>query len=217
MPEKVAIPVSIFDYSSDYVRPVISIWMDRAALVQSMFDALAKWNLDVDNVDPITNGNPSDQGIKIRIPGKRVTLFFGPSSCQFTRDAVDWSTATETAEILEVFLATLLAGSKVQLLNHKVALIMHLQPTTKKFLDLLEPFLPSGLKAFRPEEVTSGAAVVKWKDRRVTLDGSAIVANAIYLKYEQEFDSSVSFETIALDLRAAEERLFEILDVEENL
>lgn len=217
MPEKVAIPISILDYSSDYVRPVISIWMDRAALVQSIFDALAKWDLDVDNVEPITTGKPSDQGIKVRIPEKRVTLFFGPTSCKFTREAVDWSTAEETVEILQTFLATLLAGTSVQLRNHKTALILHLQPAGKRFLDMLNPFLPDSLKTFRPGEITSGAAVVKWKDGRITLDGSAVIANAIYLKYEQEFDNSVSFETMAMDLRAAEKRLFEILDVEENV
>jgi len=215
MPEKVTIPISIFDYSSDYVRPVISIWMDRAKLVQNMFDVLAKWDLDVDNVEPITKGSPSEQGIKIKIPAKRATLFFGPSDCKFSRDAVDWSTADETAEILRTFLATLMDGTNVQLLNHKTALIMHLQPTTKKFVDLLKPFLPDGLKGFRTGEITSGAAVVKWKDGRVTLDGSAIVANAMYLKYEREFDSSVSFETIATELRAGEDELFRILDVEE--
>jgi hypothetical protein len=191
--------------------------MDRAALVQSMFDSLAKWNLDVDNVEPITTGKPSEQGIRIRIPEKRVAFFFGPSDCKFTRDSVDWSTAQETVEILQTFLSCLLTGTAVQLKNQKTALIMHLQPTTKKFLDLLKPFLPESLQAFSAGEVTSGASVVKWKGSRITLDTSVHVANAIYLKYEQEFDSSVSFETIATELRAAEKNLFQILDIEEDI
>jgi len=217
MPEKVRIPVSIFDHSSDFVRPVISIWMNRAELVENMFDALAKWGMDVDNVEGITKGKPSEQGIKILIPEKKVALFFGPTECKFTRDAVDWSKAQETAEILEAFLATLRTWKGVQLLNHKTALIMHLQPTTKKFMDLLRPFLSEKLQAFRTGEITTGATVVKWKDCRITMDGSAVAANAIYLKYEQEFDISVSFETIAMTLRAAEEKLFRILDIEEAI
>jgi hypothetical protein len=217
MPEKVAIPLSILDFSSDYVRPVISIWMDRATLVQNMFNALAKWGLDVDNVEPITTGKPSEQGITIRLPRKRASFFFGPSGCKFTRDAVDWSIAQETAEILQTCLSTLLDGTGVQLLNQKTALIMHLQPSTKKFMDLLKPLLPEKLQAFGAGEITSGASVVKWKDSRITLDGSNHVANGLYLKYEKEFDSSVSFETIARDLRVAEEKLFQILDVEEGI
>jgi hypothetical protein len=217
MPEKVAIPVSVFDYGSDYVRPVISIWMDRATIVQNMFNALARWGLDIDNVEPITTGKPSEQGITIRLPGKRASFFFGPSGCKFTRDTVDWSMAQETAEILQTCLSTLLDGTDVQLLNQKTALIMHLQPSTKKFMDLLRPMLPEKLKAFSTGEITSGASVVKWKDSRITLDGSNHVANGLYLKYEKEFDSSVSLETIARDLRAAEEKLFQILDVEENI
>lgn len=217
MPEKVAIPISIFDYSSDFVRPVISIWMNRAELVQGMFDALAKWNLSVDNVEGITTGKASEQGIKIRLPEKNVSLFFGPAGCQFTRHAVDWSMVEETAEILQAFLGTLTTWKGVQLENHKTALILHLQPTTTKFMDLLKPFLPEKLQAFKAGEITTGASVVKWKDCRVTLDGSAVAANAIYLKYEQDFESSASFETMARALHAAEEKLFLMLDVEENI
>jgi hypothetical protein len=216
MPEKVAIPISIFDYSSDFVRPVLSIWLDRAELVQNMFDALAKWGLDVDNVEGITTGKPSEQGIKIRLPEKHLSLFFGPAGCKLSRDAVDWSVAQETSEVLQTFLTTLQTCKGVQMLNHKTALIMHLQPTTRKFIDLLKPFLPQQLQSFREGEITSGASVVKWKDGRITLDGSAVVANAVFLKYEQEFDSSVSFETIALALHTAEEELFQVLDIEEN-
>jgi hypothetical protein len=218
MREKVAIPISMFDYSSDFVRPVISIWMDRAQLVQDMFDALAKWGLNnVDNVEGITTGKPSDQGIQIRIPEKHLSFFFGPVGCKVTRDAVDWSMAEETAEILQAFLATLKNWKGVQVLNQKTALILHLQPTTKKFIDLLKPFLPGTLQAFRAGEITSGASVVKWKDGRITLDGSALAANSIFLKYEQEFDATASFETIAVTLRAAEEKLFQVLDIEENV
>ena len=217
MPEKVAIPISIFDYSSDFVRPVISIWMNRAELVQNMFDALAKWDLSVDDVEGVTTGKPSEQGIKIRIPEKHVSLFFGPTGCKFTRDAVDWGMVQETAEILQAFLGSLLTWKGVQLQNHKTALILHIQPATKKFIDLLKPFLPEKLQAFSAGEITSGASVVKWKDSRITLDGSAVAANGIYLKYEQEFESSASFETIAMSLRAAEEKLFLILDVEEDI
>lgn len=169
MPEKVTIPVSIFDYSSDFVRPIISVWMDRAVLVQSMFDALLKWSLEVNDVEPITTGKPSEQGIKFKLPLKRVTFFFGPSSCKFTREGVDWATAEETIEILQTCLNTLTAGTKAELQNQKTAFILHLQPTTKTFLELLMPFLSPQLQSIRPGKVTTGASIVKWEDGRISL------------------------------------------------
>lgn len=218
MPEKVAIPFSIFDYSSDFVRPVISIWLNRAGLVQDMFDALAKWGLNsVDNVEGITTGKPSDQGIKIRIPERHLSLFFGPVGCKLSRDAMDWGMVQETAEILQTFLATLQNWQGVQLLNHKTALMLHVQPMTKKFIDILKPFLSEKLEALREGEITSGAAVVKWKDSRITLDSSVVAANALFIKFEQEFEAAASLETIAMALRAAEEKLFQILDIEEDI
>ena len=214
MPERVTIPISIFDYSSDYVRPIISIWMDRAVLVQSMFDALLKWNIDVNEVEPITTGKPSEQGIKFKLPEKRVTFFFGPSSCKFTREDVDWATAEETIEILQTCLNTLLDGTKAELRNQKTAFVMHLQPSTKTFLELLKPFISPELQSLRPGKLKTGASVVKWEDGRITLDGSASLANGIFVKYEQDFDMTASFETIAKELRQAEDTLFRLLDVE---
>jgi len=214
MPERITIPISIFDYSSDYVRPIISIWMDRAVLVQSMFDALLKWNIDINEVEPIATGKPKDQGIKIKLQEKRVTFFFGPAGCKFTREGVDWATADETSEILQTCLATLIAVSKAELRNQKTALILHLQPTTKTYLELLEPFLSPALQSMRPGKIKTGASIVKWEDGKITLDGSGTIANGVFVKYEQDFDTSASFEMIAKELRSAEDTLFRLLDVE---
>src|SRR5260370_33366418 len=99
MPERVTIPVAILDYSSDYVRPVISIWLDRANLVQSMFDALAKWSLSVDNVEGITTGKPSEQGLKYRIPEKNMSFFYVPLGSQYTRVAIYRRVAEASLEL----------------------------------------------------------------------------------------------------------------------
>ena len=214
MPEKVTIPISIIDYSSDYVRPIMSIWMNRAELVQSMFDALLKWNLDVNDVEPITTGKPAEQGIKIRLRDKRVTFFFGPAGCKFTREGVDWSTASETIEILQTCIATLIAGSNAELHNHKLALILHLQPTKRNFLELLHPFLSLELQSMRSGKLQTGASIVKWEDGKITLDGSGIIANGIFVKYERDFDIATSLETIANEFRSGEDTIFRLLDVE---
>jgi hypothetical protein len=215
MPERVTIPISVLDYSCDFIRPIISIWMDRALLVQSMFDALLKWNIDVNEVDPINTGKPSEQGIKIKLPEKRVTFFFGASGCKFKRESVDWATAEETIEILQTCLTTLFAVTKAEMSNQKIALHLHLQPSTKNFVDLLRPFLSSELIGMRDAKLKTGASIVVWEDGKVTFDGSAALANGVYIKYEREFDKTATFEMMAKELHSGEEVLFRLLDVEE--
>jgi hypothetical protein len=214
MPEKVTIPISTLDYTCQFVRPIISIWMDRAVLVQTMFDALLKWDIDVNDVDPIITGRPSEQGIKIKLPKKRVTFFFGPSSCKFTRDGVDWATAEETIEILQICLTTLFAVSKAEMSSQTIALHLHLQPSTKTFVDLLRPFLSSELVGMRDAKLKTGASIVVWEDGKVTFDGSAALANGVYIKYERQFDKTATFEMMAKELHSGEEVLFRLLDVE---
>jgi hypothetical protein len=50
----------------------------------------------------------------------------------------------------------------------------------------------------------------------VTIDGSGILANAIFLRLEREFPSDATYETMAGQLRTDEEDLFGILGVEED-
>jgi hypothetical protein len=178
-----------------------------------MFDALLKWNIDVNEVDPIIKGKPSEQGIKIKLPEKRVTFFFGPSGCIFTREGVDWATA-ETIEILQTCLTTLFAVSKAEMSNQAIALHLHLQPSTKTFVDLLRPFLSSELIGMRDAKLKTGASIVVWEDGKVTLDGSAALANGVYIKYERQFDKTATFEMMAKELHSGEEVLFRLLDVE---
>src|SRR5260370_25345231 len=134
MPEKVKITIAVFEYSADFTRPIVALWMDRATVVQAMFDALAKWKLDINDIEAITAGKPSEQGIKIRLSEKRCTVFFGPASFKFTKDDADWASAEETIEILTTALGTLIRASGAELVDQKTAFALHLQPTSKTFL-----------------------------------------------------------------------------------
>lgn len=217
MPEKVTIPISYFQYDADYLRPLVSIWMDRANLVQKMFDALLPWQLEIDNVEPITTGKTSEQGIKIKLPTKRVTLFFGPAACRFSRDNADWATAGEVIEILRTFLTTLTNSSGAELANQKTLIALHLQPKSVTYIELLKRFLSPEIQGLSQEEVTTGACVVRWKNRRVTIDGSAAVANALYLKMEREFEPAASFEEMAFQLKSDEDSAFQLIGIEEDV
>jgi hypothetical protein len=217
MPEKVKIPIAVFEYTVEFTRPIISLWMDRAVVVQAMFDALIRWNLDINEVEAVTTGKPSEQGVKIRLSSKYCTIFFGPASFKFQKDNADWASAEETIEILDAALGTLIRASGAELVDQKTAFALHLQPTTKTFLEVIRPFLSPALEALRTTKLKTGASIVKWEDGRVVLDGSASLANGVYLRLERDFNVKATFAEMAKELRTGEEALFKLLDIEEDI
>jgi hypothetical protein len=216
MLEKVTIPISLFEYSVDFRRPVVALWMDRAKPVQEIFDALSRWSLDINDIEPITQGKPSDQGIRIRLTKKRCTIFFGPASFKFTKDDADWASAEETINILKTALDTVVHVSGAELIEHKTAFAFHMQPLSKTFLEILRPVLSSALESLLDSKMTTGASIVKWRDGRIVLDGSGSLANGIYVRFEQNFKIETDFGEIAKQLRSAEDAIFRLLNVEEG-
>jgi hypothetical protein len=216
MPELVTVPISSFEFATNYERPQFKLWMDRVVIVQNVFDALRPWEPRIDDVDAVTVGKVSEQGFTIKLPPKSVSFFFGPASCRFTRENVDWHSADETIAILDAALSTLVKSSGVVLGPKQTAISMHLQLTSRPFVNLLTPFIPQQLLALDHEPATTMATVVKWRNHKVTIDGSALLANAIFLRLEREFSSDATYETMAVQLRKDEEDLFRILGVEED-
>jgi hypothetical protein len=51
MPEKVKIPLASFEMSANFTRPIVAIWLDRAVLVQAMFDAAIGGDHAFDNFE----------------------------------------------------------------------------------------------------------------------------------------------------------------------
>lgn len=215
MAELVTIPISIFELAIDYERPEFRLWMDRASVVQGIFDALKTWEPRIDDVDAINTGKPSEQGFTIKLPLKRVSFFFGPASCKFTRENVDWQTAEETIAILAAAVSALIRCSGIALGPKNTAISLHLQPKSLPFIALLAPFIAPQLAALDSESVMTMATVAKWAHRKVTIDGSGVVANAVFLRFEREFPSTAAYDEIVGQLRKDEEDLFKILGVEE--
>ncbi|MBZ5727923.1 MAG: hypothetical protein LAP87_23380 [Acidobacteriia bacterium] len=167
-------------------------------------------------MDAITTGKASEQGFTIKLPLKRVTFFFGPASCKFTRESVDWQTSEETIAILDAGISALVRSSDVVMGRKNTAISLHLQPKSLPFIALLTPFIAPQLAALDSEPVSTMATVAKWAHRRVTIDGSAVIANAVFLRFEREFPSAATFGEIAGQLRKDEEDLFKLLSVEED-
>ena len=115
--------------------------------------ALKPWNASIDDTEIRNDGKPSEQGITFKLPFKRVTFFFGPASCRFTRDDADRGSADETIEILDMALSALtLSGGVVPGMKNAV-ICLHIQPRTLPFMDILRPLLPRMLAAIDSKPV----------------------------------------------------------------
>lgn len=216
MPEIVTTPMSYFEVLIEYERPNVKLWLDRAAVVQALFDAFARWNVKVDDVDILTSGKNSEQGIKFRLPEKRVSFFFSPAECRFTRDSTSWETAQETIEILDTAVTTLATTGEIKPATFHTIVALHVQPKSAPFMEILKKIVPAPMAALDDTPARTMASVLKWDKRKVTIDGSGQIANGIFIRYEREFKADVSYEDVAHQLRADEDAIFAMLDVREQ-
>ncbi len=207
MPELVTVPISFFELAAIYERPQLQLWMDRADVVQAIFDALKPWDPAIDDVE-ILSGKPSEQGISLKLPRERVSFFIGPASCKFTRDDASWQAAAETIEILNTAVSALTRSSGVKVALQKTAIALHIQPRSLRFVDILRPFVAAQLASLEPEPVITMATVAKWSNRQVTIDGSSAIANGIFLRLERDFPGAAAYDEIVRQLRTDERAEF---------
>ena len=217
MPHLVTIPIAILDITIEYSRPNMRLLVDRAKVVDQLFQAFTEWNVRVDDVEVISEGKPSDQGIKFKIPAKRTSFMFGAGSCKLNRDDASWATAEETIAILDTGWRILRELGPVEAGAYKTSIALHLQSKTTPFIELLRPFASHPLTGLETDPIKAIAGVVKWERRRVTVDGSNQSANGVFVRLEREFEGSATYSEIAQQLRIDETKVLELLDVEEDL
>jgi len=216
MAELVTIPISFFELTIDYESPAIKLLMDRAGIIQGVFEALKPWNPGADDIEAHTTGKNSEQGVTFKLPLKRVAFFVGMASCRLTRDDVDWGAVEETTAILDAALSTLTRLGGISIAAQRASVSLHIQPRTMPFMELLNPFVSPHLAGLENEPIKTMAAVAKWGKRKVTIDGSGAVANGVFLRFEREFERSSTHEEMAHQLWNDERELFKILGVEED-
>jgi hypothetical protein len=85
------------------------------------------------------------------------------------------------------------------------------------FEQILRPLVPPQLADLDPGEVKTAASVIVWNNRKVTLDGSGSVGNAIYMRFERDFKGDTGIHDMAAALRGDEKKMFDILGIEEDL
>jgi hypothetical protein len=216
MPHLVTIPIALFEVIIEYARPNMKLLVDSAKVIDQLFESFSPWNVKVDDVEVITEGKPSDQGVKFKIPTKRTSFTFGAGSCKLNRDDADWPSAEEMIKILNTGWNVLSELGGVVPGAYKTAIAMHLQPKTTRFIEILKPFAPPQLLKLETAPLKATAAVVKWEKRRITVDGSSQLANGLFVRLEREFEGTVGYGEIAEQLKADEDELFGLLDVMEE-
>jgi hypothetical protein len=216
MPEQATVPNSYFEVNMDYTAPSAKIWVERVLVVQDMFDAFQPWNMSIDDMEVITSGKPSEQGLRFKFPGKAATFFVGLASCKFTRDNTSWETAGETIAILDSALTALIKAASIEIKNRKVLVALHVQPKTSSFAKFLAPLISPKVIALQEGEFKTGAVVVQWPGRKVTFDGSSYISNGIFIRLERDFGADVSYEKIQALLMDDEEKAFELLELDVN-
>jgi hypothetical protein len=214
MPEKVTTKLSFFETDMEYAAPYLKLYLDRAKTVALVYEALKPWNINIDDIDILNNGKPSEQGVKFKIPRKQSSFFMGPISCKFSRDNTDWSVAHETIQMIDAAVSVLEKETEIRIVKRKTVIALHLQPEKQPFMKVLSPFVSKGLAGLEEGYPEAMASIVTWPNRKVTIDTSAHVANGIFLRLERDFDGSVGYGTIAEQLQRDEEQVFELLDIE---
>jgi hypothetical protein len=217
MSELVSIPVAVVEVTIDYVSPKLKLLMDRANVVTRLFELFAKWDITTDDMEVVKKGKNSEQGVRFKLPSKNTSFFFGANWCKLTLDSASWDFAEDAISILDAAWEVLAKAGEIERKGYRVSLAMHVQPKTKSFIELLKPFAPEPLTRSGGESITGVASLVRWQDHKITLDGSARLANAIFIRLEREFPSNMTLQEIAGRLRQDEDEAFELIGIREDV
>jgi hypothetical protein len=188
---------------------------DRVNLVDDLFSSFHEFGPSVDDMEVLTTGKTSEQGIRLKLRGERITMFVGASSCKFVKDGAVWKEADRVLGMLATFLRVVTNVKGTELGSKTSILSLHLQPKNVAFRDILKPFLDSRLKALDQEPVKSMAIVANWPTRRITLDGSAQLANGVYIQMERDFPAEMHMNEAKEHIFKDEVDMLKMLEVEE--
>ncbi|HEY4365012.1 MAG TPA: hypothetical protein VGN17_28875 [Bryobacteraceae bacterium] len=214
MAEPVTIPISIFEVTIRYERPLIRLLVERADIIQALFDSFAEFEPNADDLEVLSAGKTTEQGIRLRLASEKITLFFGAAYCKFSKEEPAWPEADSLFSRLERFLSILTKCSGVVLGKRTSVLSLHLQLRTASFKDILRPFIDTGIRKLDSAPLKAMALVARWPDYRITLDGSAQLANGIFVQMEREFDATASYEHMKEHIFADEVAVLKLLGVE---
>jgi hypothetical protein len=131
------------------------------------------------------------------------------------KDAALWTEADEVLRILDTALTTLSRTGGVTFGKKVAVLSLHLQLKTTSFKEILRPFIVPEILRLDPAPTEAMAIVSRWPKRRIMLDGSAAIANGIFVQTEREFDTHTTYQDMKQTIQNDEAELFNLLGVEE--
>ena len=197
MPERIVIPSSFAEYEANFRRPVLAMLaLDRVTVVQRIFDSWEPWKLTLNNVEVKSDGNLAEQAITFKLSEKGIALILTAVGFRFTKENATWSAAEETQAILHAAKTAVMDATNMELTSQAFTIALHFQPTTKRNTLVLAPLFTDHLSQVFASEPTVYATSVRWKDRLVSIDGSAVYANGIFLRLSHTFDGFASLEQI---------------------
>jgi len=60
MPAEITVPISVFELTVQYDKPNIRLMAERAEAVEALFAAFAPWNPQLDDMEVLTAGKPTE-------------------------------------------------------------------------------------------------------------------------------------------------------------
>ena len=216
MPASITIPISTFEMIFNYETPSFALMFDRRKVLEELFTALAPWSPNLDDVEFLDNGKQSDRGVRIKLPNKSAQFFYGPTACRFVKDAASWADYNDLEQMISAAIPAFLRVTGIRFSTQTSMVSIHIQPTEVPFRDVLRKALvPEPFVALDATPTTVVAMVVRWAKHRITLDGSAALANGIFLQMEREHDGQTTLEDVGQLIAKDQQDIFTILDVKE--
>ena len=218
MPAAFTIPLCSFDMSFVYDQPVVSFMADPAPLIREVFAAYAPWKPNFDDIQFPNEGKNSDRGVNFKIASQNASLFVGPAHSRFVKETANWAEADLIESLMQAGLSAIRRVAELNFRSQHTVLSMHVQPTIVPFRDIIRKALMTERIVALDAEPTNGMAMIlKWPSYRVTIDGSAAIANGIYLQLERDFGGQATFDEVKTAIRADQLALYDLLDFKEEL
>ncbi len=218
MPAAITIPLCSFDISFVYEKPVVQFLADRAVMIREVFTAFAPWTPSFDDIQFPTEGKNSDRGVNFKIASQNASFLVGPVNSRFIKEGANWAEVDLIDSLMQAGLSGIRRVSEINFRSQHVVVSMHIQPTTVPFRDILRKAIMSErILALDAEPTNVMAMILKWPRYRLTIDGSAALANGIYLQVERDFDGQATFDDVKTAFRADQAAIFGLLDIKEEL
>jgi len=230
MAELVKIPLASAEYVARFVRPWVGfIGIDRPRAFDAIVTALLPFQLRISNAQISDTGTLAEWKTIFKLPERGITFQFGAEEIRFSKEGSSWSTAPEDIRVLQAAENALMeigrnpafstGDARAAVIEScTVSLNMHLQLLHKSRDEVLSPFLPEAVREFAKKRGAQRfGGHLFFVDGDIFIDSSLAYANGIFLRVSTQFKGRPAIEEMLAKVRADEDEIFRILDIEEEV